>query len=190
MIGKFIGEFDKCVTDDNGFVIVSFAVRGADRLNARQCATRIKEQFASGKNRLTIEVDTYRKQRSLNANAYFHVLVGKIAQAQKIGADECKRELVLSYGTVARDGCGEMVGIKLPTTVNVFDFYPYAKWFDKRTENGKEFNCYIFYKQTHLLDKAEMARLVEGAIYEAEQLDIETKTPDEIAQMMSLWECK
>ena len=38
------------------------------------------------------------------------------------------------------------------------------------------------------LDKAEMARLIDGTVEEAKQLGIETKTPQEIAEMMSLTE--
>jgi hypothetical protein len=46
----------------------------------------------------------------------------------------------------------------------------------------------MVYKETHTLDTKEMARLIDGVVSEAQALGIETRTPDEIAQMKSLWE--
>lgn len=132
---------------------------------------------------LNIEIKKYREKRSLSANAYFHVLVGKIAENQGLGEEEVKTQLVLEYGTIARDSDGEMVGFKLPSTVDVTMLYRYVKWFDKRVENGKEFNCYLVYKPTHTLDSKEMARLIDGTIYVAKGLDIETLTPAELARL-------
>lgn len=64
--------------------------------------------------------------------------------------------------------------------------YPYAKRFDTRTEGGKAFGCYILYKRTHMLDTAEMSRLIRGTVEEAKSLGIETATPEEISKMLSL----
>lgn len=55
-------------------------------------------------------------------------------------------------------------------------------------ENGKEFRCYLLYKRTRYMDTAEMARLIDGAIYEAKELGIETDPPEKIAKLKSLWE--
>lgn len=46
----------------------------------------------------------------------------------------------------------------------------------------------MVYKETHTLDTKEMARLIDGVVAEAQELGIETRTPDEIAQLKSLWE--
>lgn len=131
---------------------------------------------------LSIEIKKWRNKRSKNANDYFHVLVHKIAEAQGIGNEEVKKMLNLEYGTVDRDAAGFMVGLKLPATVDIDKIYPYAKVFDTREENDRLFNCYIVYKRTSELDSKEMSRLIDGAIYVAQGLDIETMTPDELAK--------
>ena len=41
----------------------------------------------------------------------------------------------------------------------------------------------MVYKPTHELDSKEMAHLIDGAIYEAQQLGLETKTPAELAEL-------
>lgn len=136
---------------------------------------------------LDITIKKHRKKRSLSANAYFHVLVGKIA-AERGGSEESvKHQLVLEYGALARDADGLTVGFKLPASVDVTTIYPYVKCFDTREENGKLFNCYLVYKQTHLMDSREMARLIDGAIEEAKELGIETDTPEMLSRYKESW---
>lgn len=142
---------------------------------------RLKDQ------QLSIEIKKYREKRSKDANAYFHVLVNKIAEAQGLGNDEVKKSMVIEYGALAKDDDGYTVGFKLPASVNIDTIYPYAKVFDVREENGRTFNCYLVYKHTHELDSKEMARLIDGAIYVAKDLGIETDTPEVIAKYKIDW---
>lgn len=127
------------------------------------------------------------KRRSLNANAYFHLLVGEIAEKMNIGFDQCKVNMNLEYGTIARDEKGKKIGFMLPQNVDVNTLYKYTKWFDERKIGDAMFNCYIVYKETHTLDTKEMARLIDGTVQEAKQLGIETATPEELARMTALW---
>lgn len=136
---------------------------------------------------LDIEITKHRMKRSKDANAYFHVLVNKIAEHQGLGNEEVKTNLVVEYGALAKDEDGSTVGFKLPASVNVTTLYRYVKCFDTRIENGKEFNCYMVYKQTHLLDSKEMARLIDGTVYEAQNLGIETDTPEQLARYKEEW---
>jgi hypothetical protein len=136
---------------------------------------------------LEVEIKQHRNTRSLNANAYFHLLVGKIAVAMNLGEEETKVRLVLEYGSVMRDENGEKVGFKLPVSVDVNQIYKYAKWFDERMENGRKFNCYIIYGHTHNLDTKQMARLIDGTVYEAQELGLETMTPAELSALKQEW---
>ena len=131
-----------------------------------------------------VEVKRHREKRSLDANAYFHVLVDKIARKMDLGFEETKTNLVVEYGTVERDDEGLKVGFKLPASVDVTKIYRYVKCFDTRIENGKEFNCYIVFKHTHLMDTKEMSRLIDGTVHEAKQLGIETLPPDKLAALV------
>lgn len=87
---------------------------------------------------LDVEVKKHREKRSHSANAYFHVLVNKIAAETGESDDLVKERLVVAYGTVARDKDGCTVGFKLPVSVDVHDLYntPDALMCGKRTENG------------------------------------------------------
>ena len=93
----------------------------------------------------------------------------------------------MEYGALAKDADGLTVGFKLPASVDVSTIYPYVKCFDTRVENGKMFKCYLVYKQTHLMDSKEMARLIDGPIEVAKELGIETDTPEQLARYKEDW---
>ena len=131
---------------------------------------------------LEIKIKKWRRKRSLDANAYFHVLVNEIAMAKGLSDDEVKRDLVVDYGTVARDDDGMVVGFKLPASVSVDDIYPYTKLYKRAEENGRLFNCYLVYKRSSWMDTKEMSHLIDGAVAEARELGIDTDTPEQKAR--------
>lgn len=137
---------------------------------------------------VTVDIKKFRTTRSKNANAYFHLLIGKIAEVRGLGIEEVKRMMVTEYGTLARDDDGMVVGFKLPPSVDAATIYPYVKFYDTRVENGKSFSCYLLFKQTHEMDTAEMARLIDGTIKEAQELGIETDTPEQLEKYKSYWQ--
>lgn len=136
---------------------------------------------------LDVEIKKHRERRSLSANAYFHLLVGKIAAERGGSEQSVKESLVIEYGALAKDEDGQTVGFKLPATVDVSTIYPYTKCFDTREENGMLFKCYLVYKRTHTLDSKEMARLIDGAVEVARELGIETDTPEMLSRYKEDW---
>ena len=136
---------------------------------------------------VNVEIKKWREPRSKDANAYFHVLVNKIAEAQSLGDDEVKCSLVVEYGALARDDSGNVLGAMLPVNADIAQFYPYARRYKTMTLEGREYNCYLFYKRTRTLNSKEMSRLIDGAIYEAKNLGIDTDTPEQIARYKENW---
>lgn len=166
---------------------LSFGLNKKQRITM-EVDTDFREDFDRLKDAdVRIEIKKYREKRSKDANAYFHVLVNKIAEAQSLGNDEVKKSLVIEYGALAKDDDGYSVGFKLPVSVNIDSIYPYAKVFDVREEDGRTFNCYLVYKHTHELDSKEMSRLIDGTIYVAKDLGIETDTPEQLAKYKEEW---
>lgn len=188
LIGEIECKLENCLTDADGSLVVSLRVPKDESYTAKQIVAETRTGLASGKERLKVAFRWWQEKRSLNANSYFHVLVDKIAKAMQLGADEVKVRMVLEYGTVATEG-GEQIIVALPKSANVNDYYPYAKWIgDFVAKNKQQYSQYFFYKQTHTLDRAEMARLIDGVIYEAKQLGIETRTPEELASLIEKWD--
>lgn len=66
----------------------------------------------------------------------------------------------------------------------------YIKYYDEAGEsklNGKLFKHYRVYKGSSEFDTREMAILIDGVVSEAQELGIQTETPNQIAEMKSRW---
>ena len=148
-----------------------------------QMAQKAVEQFDGD---MDVEIKKHRKKRSLNANAYFHLLVNKIAD--KVGESDkaVKRRMVVDYGTVERDDNG-VVGFELNERIDVSNICEYANAIGTVERNGKKFVQYLVYKPSHTLDTKEMSRLIDGVVQEAKNLGMETATPQELSLMIEKW---
>ena len=134
---------------------------------------------------LDIDIRKHSGKRSLNANAYFHVLINKLARHFDISDEEMKIKMNLQYGTIATDENGKVIGCKLPKGINVNLIYPYAKWYKEDTDGC---DCYLFYKRTHLLNKAEFSHLINGVNLECKDVGIETLDDIELNKLLESYE--
>lgn len=166
---------------------LSLSLSGRQRLTI-EIDGDFQEDFQALKDSICdIEIKKHREKRSRNANAYFHVLVNKIASKLHEGNEERKKKLVVDYGALARDDDGQIIGVMLPAKVNADHIYKYNKAFDEKVMNGKRYICYLLYKETHTMDTKEMARLIDGTVSDAKELGIETLPPAELERMKQEW---
>lgn len=134
-----------------------------------------------GAESVDVEVKKHHEKRSLDANAYFHVLVDKMSKALRVTADDVKQRLVCDYGS-------QGVFVRLPADANIAIYgIKYYRQIGESKNTKKPCTDYLVFKPTHEMDRAEMARLIDGTVEEAKELGIETRTPDELAQMVGLW---
>lgn len=137
---------------------------------------------------LELVLRPYRGLRSLDANAYFHVLCDRLRQKLGMTMAECKNHLISSYGQVWYvDDVPIIYKTNAPPEVMIQQEEPHT-WLVKTNEEGQYF--YRVYRGTHTYDTAEMSKLIDGTIQECKAQGIETATPDELAKMMSAWETK
>lgn len=136
---------------------------------------------------LKVILTPWHEKRSLDANAYFHLLVEKLSKVEHLSFEETKLNMVLDYGVPALDDNNNIIGFKLLETIPPTSVTKYPKVIGQCIENGKRFNKIIVFKPTHELDTKEMSNLITGLVNECQNLGIETKTPEQIAEMLSLW---
>ena len=97
-----------------------------------------------------------------------------------------KIKMNLDYGTIARFEDGRIKGCKVPKETNMKEIYRYSKWYK---EEG-DYDCYIFYKETHTLNTTEMSQLINGVIQECKDNEIEVRPEAEIKAMLERWDKK
>ena len=136
---------------------------------------------------VSIIVKKLHHKRSLNANAYFHLLVGKIAEKNHTSKAYTKNLLMARYGQEEFIN-GERYIISALSSI------PMAEREDIHTKaigygsvKGKEFIHYCVLRPTHEYDSLEMSVLIDGTVEEAKELGIQTMTPNEIERMKQLW---
>ena len=143
---------------------------------------------------LNVDIKEYRERRSLDANSYFHVLVGKIAEKTGSSFTEIKNHLIKEYGQMNRLPDGALDWAIKPETFDwtkcVETHYQPTDRYVEDKEKSTKYPIYIVMRGSHTYDTKEMSLLIDGTISEAKGIGIETATPDELARMMASWEKK
>lgn len=140
---------------------------------------------------LDIKLTTHREKRSLDANAYFHVLVDKIRGVTGYSFSRVKNELITSYGQIEYL-MGQQVVIKtnIPPEQMAEQETLHCKPVKVEVQDGKEITFYRVYRGSHTYNTEEMSRLIDGTVQEAKDLGIETMTSTQIQRMMELYGIK
>lgn len=133
----------------------------------------------------------YKEKRSLRANAYSWALTDKLAEkllvaGVKLSKEEMHAEMIYRYGQAETTAEGNPVIVFMLDEVKATDYYPYAKEIGQGRLSGKPATQWRIYRGSHSYNRAEMALFINGIVEECKEQGIETRTPDEIARMISL----
>lgn len=139
---------------------------------------------------LTLHKD--KKKRSLDSNAYFHVLCDELRQKLGISMARCKNHLIADYGQVMylEEGVPLIYKTNAPEDYMMELETIHTKCIKVSEENGRPVYFYRVYRGSHEYNSIEMNALIKGTVAECEAQGISTATPDEIAHMAMLWEQK
>lgn len=135
--------------------------------------------------KLKIKAVKYTQRRSPDANAYFHVLVGKIADALTISKAKAKNVLICKYGQPQLLPDGDIMVYKTNAPEEFMWEQESIHAIPVKYEEKATF--YRIYRGSHTYDTKEMSVLIDGTVADAKELGIETATPAEIAEMKERW---
>lgn len=158
------------------------------RLLVTMVLTDVSEQAVqtiSAFDDLSVEMKKYRAKRSLDANAYFHVLVGKIADTMTISKAKAKNMLICRYGQPQLLPDGSIMIYKTNAPEEFMWEQEAVHAIPVRYEDKATF--YKIYRGSHTYDTKEMSLLIDGTVADAKELGIETLPPAELARMKERW---
>lgn len=147
-------------------------------VNQKQSAMNCYDEL-NGANLLSIKIDKHREKRSLNANNYAWKLLTEIGNVLKASKEDVYFDMLKEYGQ------SELISVK--AHIPIGEYVKYCEEAGESTLNGKLFKHYRVYKGSSEFDKREMAIFIDGIVEEAKALNIDVRTPDEIAKLKSLW---
>ena len=142
-------------------------------------------------NKLNIELKKYRKQRSLDANAYCWVLCDKIAK------ELSKDGTIVTKEAIYKDAITQ-IGTFEPFIVQEVSFEKFKRIWEKQglgfivQEVSKKDKCIKVhcYYGSSTYDSKEMSLLIELLVDLAKSLNIETKPQEEINSLLESWNGK
>ncbi len=135
---------------------------------------------------LNCKLKRFRKKRSLDANAYFWVLCGKLAAKTR----QCKSDIYRSLIKEIGDNY-EIVPIK-DEAVDTWcknweqkgEGWQYDILGESKLEGYTNVCCYY---GSSAYDTKQMSELIDLVVFECKEQGIETLTPDEIESMKAAW---
>lgn len=143
-------------------------------------------------NEKKFEIKEYKEHRSLNANSYFWVLVGKIAQVTKSTNAEVHNVLLQRYGQIETvDGVAQWVVYPESYTPNDHEYLmPTPNRVRLQTKKGECIGIvYIRLRGSRTYNTAEMSRLIDGTIADAKDLGIIDVLPNNrVWELIQKWQ--
>lgn len=164
--------------------ILQCSFRSAD---VEQLAARIRwaVKDIDPQKMLDVQIESHKNRRSLDANAYCWALIGQIAAATGIKKEEVYREEVKQVG-----GNCDTVCVKREAAENLTRHWRHnglgwmAEIFESKVPGCVNVNLYY---GSSAYDTAQMSRLIDNVVQDAQALGIETKTPRELALLKEDW---
>lgn len=116
-----------------------------------------------------------KRKRSLTQNAYYWVMLNKLAAKLRMPDSEVHRNMLREYGVC------EVFSIQ--DNIPIDGYFRYYDVIGHGYVNGKRFKHVKVYKGSSQMDSAEFSRLVDGMREECTLQGIDVMTPQEIARM-------
>lgn len=179
---ELTGTYLRTLINEQNYAEVTFCVAKSESLNDLK---DFKDES------LTINVKKKRQHRSLNANAYYWVLADAIAKKISASGERPITSLDVYKEHIMDVGAFYMMPIKENETDKFMKIWTSngRGWIcdDMGESKLKGYRVLKCYYGSSVYSSDEMSRLIELAVADAKELDIETMTPEEIAELNSVW---
>lgn len=134
------------------------------------------------------QLSEYKEKRSLDSNAYAWVLIGEIAKKLHITKEEVYIKNIKEMGKY------ELLPIKneaVDTFINAWASKGVG-WICEILGESKieNYTNVIVYYGSSTYNTKEMSIFIDGVVQEAQQLGIDTRTPEQIEELKRLWKIK
>ena len=167
-------------------------------MRARNC--KMSRDFTTGKWSVSFDIDRpedipqgeldltikpYKPKRSLSANAYMWVLVGKLADKTGLPPDEIYRNAIRAVGISQL----MVVNARAVSTIDhVWQAYGLG-WFTERVDEDKDGEVILrCYYGSSSYDRKQMAALIDYIVQDCKAMGIETLTEQELSLLCDRWE--
>lgn len=175
------GQIENCIKGFDGVYHITFATR--------EDAGKVYDEYNGKEVEITVEIP--RKKRSLNANSYMWELCGKIAdklsdEGKIHTKEDVYRETIRQVG-LYRDV--PMLNEGIDTLRKSWSMHGIG-WFTDIVDylHGGIGQLVRLYYGSSEYNTKQISRVISNLIQDCDSLNIDHRTPEEINNMLSLWE--
>ena len=143
------------------------------------------DQLISADRPWRINIKPWRERRSLDASAYCWVLIHKIAEATGDNVTTIYRRAIKEIGGVSQTVC--VLESAVDSLVEGWCHNGLGWQADVLPSKLPGCKNVVLYYGSSTYDTRQMSRLIDYIVQDCEVLGIETKTPEQLADMLSLW---
>jgi hypothetical protein len=159
-------------------------------INNRQSAFKCYEELKNA-DKLTIKISRFREKRSNDANKYLWVLCEKLADKLSCDGVSYTKKDIYKRAVKARGIYRQQGNLPLDFAKTMRTAWEKlgTGWVTEQVDFEPDGDSVIvrYYYGTSTYNTKQMHRVIAWLVDECQQLGIETKTPDEIANLISLW---
>lgn len=154
-------------------------------LNQKQAAINCYDELKD-KDKLTFKIGKYFESRTKDANRYFWALCEKIAEKMNTTKIEVYLNAIRDVGVFYDD---EIEPDKVKWRCTAWEKIG-TGWLTERVDFSADGNKEVirFYYGSSSYNKKQMGRLIDNIVQDCKALGIETRTPDQLANLINLWE--
>jgi hypothetical protein len=153
-------------------------------LNEKNVATALYDELNQVE-KLSVKIAKFRNKRSLDANAYCWVLLDKLSEKLNRPKVELYREEIRGMGGISETVC--VVNDAVEKLRNGWERNGIG-WLTETMPSKIEgcTNVTLYYGSS-TFDTEQMSRLISNIVQDCQAEGIDTRTPDELANLLSLW---
>lgn len=154
-------------------------------VNQKQTAINCWDELKS-KEKLTFKIGRYTESRTNDANRYFWALCEKLAEKLNTTKIDVYLNSIKDVGVFYDD---EVEVDKVQRRRKAWEMIG-TGWLTERVDFSADGNKEVirFYYGSSSYNKKQMARLIDNVVQDCKEQGIDTRTPEQIANLISLWE--
>lgn len=153
-------------------------------MESRQVARGIERVIRETKRQFCAVFQEFKSRRSLDANAYYWVLVGKLAEAIDSTPEEIYRHHVRDLG-IYDTLCMETKAVR--TFAKHWKSGHTGRRIETRVSKLDGCTTVLAYYGSSDFDTKQMSRLIDNCIQDCKSVGIETATPQELQRLKEGW---
>ncbi len=185
---KFVGEYKEHLFAANGDLMISFAIRSGEKAKALQVVGEIlssSKKPAKEAVKYEITIKKYRPKRSINANDYCWKLLSELAKKLRVTKEDLYRQYIRDFGHY------DEVWVKNEAAESVIRNWQSngLGWLAETVSTGDKTVLWL-YPGSSTFDSKTMHDFILAIVNDCKLEGIETRTPEEIAQMEGIREPK